>query len=126
MTRWQPKIGGRIAIGVLGLLVIAVGWLAWELETEYGGNTPDGAAATEDGLVAVFNYVNDQATDPEGPDATSIVFVGTEEEAEAYMDQRSREGRNYVVEGAIIAAGVLLVVAAIIPTRMFRPRNTPG
>lgn len=125
MTKWQPRTGARIAIGVVGLLVIAVGLLAWELETEYGGNAVGGAAAAEDGLIAVFD-VDEQATEPEGDAATSIVFVGTEEEAQAYMDQRWREGRNYVVEAAIIAVGVLLVVAAVIPTRLLRSPTGTG
>ena len=106
----------RVAVGVLGGLVVLVGLGVWSLETEYGSGL--NFSTESDGTVHRVFEVNEQAPEPE--DRFTAVFEGTEEEASAYIEQRRAEGRNLVIPGLIIGVGALIVIAALLPNRETR------
>jgi hypothetical protein len=107
----------RVAIGVLGGLVVLVGLVAWSLESEYGSGL--NFSTESDGTVHRVFEVDEQAPDSE--DRFIVVFEGTEEEASAYIEQRRAEGTNLVIPGLIIGVGVLIVIVALIPIRKTPP-----
>lgn len=107
----------RVAVGVLGGLVVLVGVGVWSLGSEYG---PGLNFSTEsDGTIHRVLEVNEQA--PETEDRFSVVFEGTQEEASAYIEQRRAEETNLAIPGLIIGVGALIVIAALVPTRKTRP-----
>lgn len=108
----------RVAVGVLGGLVVLVGLGVWSLGSEYGSGL--NFSTESDGTIHRVFEVNEQA--PETEDR-SVVFEGTEEEASAYIDQRRAEGTNLVIPGPIIGVGALIVITALIPTRKTRPNG---
>lgn len=110
---WRPTVRTRITLAALGLLVVFSGWVAWDVETEYGGN-PVGGAETSNGVTRVFD-VDEQSVDAEGHAVTTIVFEGTEAEAREFMEERWNEGRNYTIPVVIIALGGMLVLGAVSP-----------
>lgn len=123
VKRWT--IPQRVAVGVVGLIVVVVGLVAWSLETEYGGNAVAGSEFSN-GVERVFDIV-DGALDAEGHPVTTIVFEGTPAEAQAYMTQRWSEGRNYTLPGLVIAIGGLSFLGAFIHLpRRTRFRKDPG
>ena len=105
----------RMGIGLVGVLVILVGLAAWSLETEYGGNSVGGSETAGD-VTRVFD-IDEGSLDSEGHPVTTIVFEGTEAEAESFMKARWGEGRNYVYPAIVIGAGVLLLAGAFVPVR---------
>lgn len=114
------SISARVALAVIGLVVIMFGLGAWSLETEYGGNSVAGMEWSG-GVTRVFD-VDEQSVDAEGHPVTTIVFEGTAEEAEAFAHQRWQEGRNYLIPGLVIGMGGLLVIGALIA----RERESAG
>lgn len=112
MAMWHMSKGKRIAFGVTGLLVGLCGLALWSLESEYGGNGV-GGSETSNGVTRVFD-IDEQAIDSEGRAVTTIVFEGTEAEANAYIEQRSKEGRNYVIPSLTLGFGVVLMVGAFL------------
>lgn len=110
---WRPMVRTRITLAALGLLVVFAGWVAWDVETEYGGN-PVGGAEISNGVTRVFD-VDEQSVDAEGHAVTTIVFEGTEAEAREFMEERWNEGRNYTIPVVIIALGGMLVLGAVFP-----------
>jgi hypothetical protein len=112
---WHPSVVMRIILAILGVIALFVGVAAWSLETEYGGDSSVGAMEyLADGTVRVYE-VDEQTTDEEGHPLQTLVFVGTEEEAEAWM-ARQDQRRNYVFPGLIVALGVGLLGAALVPS----------
>jgi len=109
----------RVAVGVLGGLVVLVGLGVWSLESEYGSGL--NFSTESDGTVHRVFEVDEQAPEPE--DRFTVVFEGTEEEALAYIEQRRADGTNLVFPGLIVGAGALMVIAALIPTRKTRPND---
>lgn len=101
----------RVAVGVLGGLVVLVGLGLWSWESEYGSGLD--FSTESDGTVHRVLEVDEQAPDSE--DRRTVVFEGTEEEALAYIEQRRAEGTNLVIPGLIIGVGALIVIAALIP-----------
>ena len=89
----------RIALIVLGLLAVLGGVFAWTVEDEYGSGL-DFSTRPTDGQTAVY-----EAQAGEEP-----VFVGSRDEAFEYMEERRAEGRSFVLPGAIIAAGAIVVI----------------
>ncbi len=110
---WHPSTRIRIVLGTVGLLVGLVGLALWSLESEYGGKGV-GGSETSNGVTRVFD-IDEQSVDSEGHPVTTIVFEGTEAGANAYIEQRSREGRNYVVPSLTIGVAALLLVGAVVP-----------
>lgn len=109
----------RVAVGVLGGLVVLVGLVAWGVESEYGSGL--NFSAESDGTVYRVFEVDEQAPDPE--DRFVVVFEGTEEEASAYIEQRRAEETNLVIPGLIVGVGALIVSAALIPIRKTPPNR---
>lgn len=109
------SISARVALAVIGLVVIMFGLGAWAFETEYGGNGVGGMELS-DGVTRVFD-VDEQSVDADGHQVTTIVFEGTEEEAQAFAHKRWQEGRNYLIPGLVIGLGGLLFIGAFMPGR---------
>ncbi len=100
----------RIVLIVLGLVVVLGGLFAWTVEDEYGSGL-DFSTMPRDGQTAVF-----EAQAGEEP-----VFVGSRDEAFEYMERRRAAGESFVVPGAIIAAGaILVIVGAFVGRRTLR------
>ncbi len=106
----------RVAVGVLGGLVVLIGLGVWSLESEYGSGL--NFSVEFDGTVHRVFEVDEQAPEPE--DRSTVVFEGTEQEAMSYIEQRRAEGTNRIIPGVIIGVGTLMVIAALIQIR-----NTP-
>lgn len=96
----------RIVLVVLGLVVAVGGVFAWTVEDEYGSGL-DFSTRPRDGQTAVF-----EAESGEEP-----VFVGPREEAFDYMERRRAEGESFVLPGAIIAVGAVLVIVGAFARR---------
>lgn len=109
---WHMSKGIRIAFGVAGLLVGLFGFVLWSFEAEYGGSGV-GGSETSNGVTRVFD-IDEQVTDSEGHPVTTMVFEGTKAEANAYIEQRSKEGRNYVIPSLTLSLGVVLLVGAFL------------
>ena len=109
----------RVAVGVLGGLVVLVGLGVWSLGSEYGSAL--NFSTESDGTVHRVIEVDEQAPEPE--DRSTVVFEGTEEEALAYIEQRRAEGTNLVIPGLIIGVGALIVIAALLPIRKTPPNG---
>ena len=110
---WRPSVVLRIILGISGVIALIVGIGLWALETEYGGEGVCGSE-TIGSVTRVFDCPGEQA-DAEGHLITTIVFEGTEAEALEFMDQRSSEGRNYLIPGLIFAVGAILLIGAVLP-----------
>jgi hypothetical protein len=100
----------RIVLIVLGLVVVLGGLFAWTVENEYGSGL-DFSLRPRDGQTAVY----------EAQAGSEPVFVGSRDEASEYMEQRRAPGESFVVPGAIIAAGAILVIVGA-----FAGRRTDG
>jgi hypothetical protein len=100
----------RIELIVLGLVVVLGGLFAWTVENEYGSGL-DFSLRPRDGQTAVY----------EAQAGSEPVFVGSRDEASEYMEQRRAAGESFVVPGAIIAAGAILVIVGA-----FAGRRTHG
>jgi hypothetical protein len=109
----------RVAVGVVGGLVVLVGLGVWSLESEYGSGL--NFSVEIEGAVHRVLEGDEQAPDPE--DRRTVVFEGTEEEASAYIEQRRAEETNLVIPGLIIGVGILIVIAALIPIRKTPPNG---
>jgi hypothetical protein len=96
----------RIVLIVLGLLAVLGGVFAWTIEDEYGAGL-DFSTRPRDGQTAVY-----EAQAGEEP-----VFVGSRDEAFEYMEQRRAAGESFVLSGAIIAAGAIVVIVGALAGR---------
>ena len=64
---WHPSVAMRIILGIFGVLALVVGWAAWQLETEYGGEGTVGSMEfLPDGTVRVYDS-DEQVPDADGP-----------------------------------------------------------
>jgi hypothetical protein len=89
----------RIVLIVLGLLAVLGGVFAWDVEDEYGSGL-DFSMMPRDGQTAVF----------EAQAGQEPVFVGSRDEAFEYMERKRSAGESFVLPGAIIAVGAILVI----------------
>ena len=96
----------RIMLIVLGLVVALGGLFAWTIE-DVSGSGLDFSTRPSDGQTAVY-----EAQAGEAP-----VFVGSRDEAFEYMERRRAEGESFVLPGAVIAAGAILVIVGAIAGR---------
>lgn len=94
---------GRIVLIALGLVIVFGGVFAWTVEDEYGSGL-DFSTEPRDGQTAVH----------EAQAGSEPVFVGTRDEAFEYMERRRAAGESFVVPGAIIAVGAILVVVGVL------------
>lgn len=100
----------RVVLIVLGLVTVLGGLFAWSIEDEYGSGL-DYSLKPRDGRMHVF----------ETSAGAEPVFVGSREEAFEYMEQQRAARESFVIPGAIIAAGVVLVVAGAFARRRTEP-----
>ncbi len=102
----------RIGLIVLGVVAVLGGIVAWSIEDEHGSGL-DYSTRPSDGDVAVF----------EASAGAEPVFVGSRDEASDYMEQERNARGSFVMPGAIIAAGaILVIVGAVAGRRRERPR----
>jgi hypothetical protein len=92
----------RTALIVGGLVAALAGLFAWTIEDQYGSGL-DFSLRPRDGQTAVYE-----------------AQAGSEPVSE-YMEQRRAAGESFVVPGAIIAAGAILVIVGA-----FAGRRTHG
>lgn len=90
---------GRIVLIALGLVTVLGGVLAWTVEDESGSGL-DFSTKPRDEQTAVY----------EAQAGSEPVFVGTRDEAFEYMERRRAAGESFVVPGAVIAVGAILVI----------------
>jgi hypothetical protein len=97
----------RIGLIVVGAVAVLGGIFAWSIEEESGSGL-DYSLQPSDGKVAVF----------ESSSGGEPVFVGTRDEALDYMERQRNARESFVIPGAIIAAGaILILVGAVIGRR---------
>jgi hypothetical protein len=105
----------RIGLIVLGVLAVLGGIFAWSIEEAYGSGL-DYSMRPSDGEVAVFEA--SAGADP--------VFVGSRDEAFDYMEQQRNARESFVIPGATIATGaILIIVGAVAGRRTERPGTAP-
>jgi hypothetical protein len=105
----------RIGLIVLGVVAVLGGIFAWSVEDSYGSGL-DYSTKPSDGDVAVF----------ESSAGAEPVFVGSRDEALDYMDQQRIARESFVIPGAIIASGaILVIVGAFAGRRSERPDAGP-
>ena len=97
----------RIGLIVLGLVTALAGLFAWTIEDEYGSGL-DFTLKPRDGRTYVY----------EAQTGSEPVFVGSRDEVNVYMEQRRAAGESFVVPGAIIAVGAILVIVGVLARRM--------
>ena len=100
----------RIVLIVVGVVTVLGGLFAWSIEDSYGSGL-DYSLMPEDGRIQVF-----EASAGEEP-----VFVGTREEANGYMQRQRAARESFVLPGAIIAAGVIMVLVGAFVGRRTEP-----
>jgi hypothetical protein len=89
----------RIVLIALGVVAVLGGLFAWTVEDESGSGL-DFSTEPRDGQTAVY----------EAQAGSEPVFVGTRDEAFEYMERRRAAGESFMVPGAVIAVGAILVV----------------
>jgi hypothetical protein len=105
--------GGRIALVVVGLAILLVGWVS-AISAEYASRS--NSTMESHGGTAVVYAVDEQVQDSEGHPLQVPVFEGTEEEALAYADEQLNDP-DLFLPNALMVVGVLLIVVALIPIR---------
>ncbi|MCD6022862.1 MAG: hypothetical protein K0R20_2572 [Actinomycetia bacterium] len=96
----------RVALVVFGVVLVFVGLSAWGVEDMYGHGL-NFTIAEEGGVATVYEEQTGQTP----------LFSGTSEEALDYVERRQATGKNFVVPGAIIAVGVVLVLVGLFVRR---------
>lgn len=91
----------RKALGAIGVAVIVIGLAAWSWQGTYGGTEFSGVEIGPDRAAQVY--------DPDG----RVVFEGTEQEAELFIEEAQGGIGVFLVPGLIIALGAALVILAI-------------
>ena len=104
----------RIVLIVLGLVAVVGGLFAWTVEDVYGSGL-DFSTRPRDGQTAVF----------ETQAGEEPVFVGSRDEAFEYMEKRRSAGESFVLPGAIIAVGAILVIVGAFAGRKMK-RTDPS
>lgn len=103
----------RIVLIVLGIVTVLGGLVAWSIENSYGSGL-DYSTKPSDGRIQVF----------EASSGADPVFVGSREEASEYMEQQRAGRESFVIPGAIIVAGaILVIVGAFAGRRAERPKG---
>lgn len=112
------SVTGRVLVGALGVIVVVIGLVWWTLEGEYGSSLDLNFVVEEgEGDVVRVYEVDEGSVGPEEDPRAEPVFEGTGDEAREYEATRRAEGTNYLVPGFVIAAGALLVLAALVPRK---------
>jgi len=100
----------RIVLIVLGAVAVLGGAVAWGIEAEYGSGLDYSIVPRGD---RTYVYEEQAGEEP--------VFVGSREEAFDYMERSRAAGESFVLPGAVIAGGaILLIVVAFAGRRTER------
>jgi hypothetical protein len=97
----RPVNATRKALVVIGLVLTVIGLAAWAWQSTYGGTEFGGVEIGRDGAAQVY--------DPDG----QVVFEGTEEEAEAFIEEAQGGFGVFLVPGLIIGLGAALIILAV-------------
>jgi hypothetical protein len=115
----RMSIFGRVALAVVGVIVVFVGFVAWSLEDEYGSGLNFSLSSRAGGPWIV--------SEVDGQNGTSVVrFEGSQEDATAYMEERRSAGENFLIPGLVIVGGAILIVVAIFWPHFSRFRSRGG
>jgi hypothetical protein len=98
---------------IVGLSLLLFGWVS-AISAEYSSGW-NGSMELHGGTAVVY-AVDEQVQDSEGHPLQVPVFEGTEEEALAYGDAQFKDA-DLFLPNALMVAGVLLIVVALIPIR---------
>ncbi len=106
----------RMLLVVFGGVVVLAGVVAWSVGSPVGGAGLDPELITEiDGdTVRIYEFNEHGPFDNEGRPVQSLVFEGSQAEADAFMSEPQAEDRNYLVPALIIAVGAVIVIVALI------------
>jgi hypothetical protein len=96
----------RVALVVVGVVVVFVGLFAWDFEDTYGHGL-NFTIAEKGGVATVYEEQTGQTP----------LFSGTSEEALDYVERRQETGKNFVVPATIIAVGVAFVLVGLFVRR---------
>jgi hypothetical protein len=112
---WRQSITVRILLILFGVILGTVGYVAFALETEYGGDVDrvEYVIAHEAG-----GSVQALTTDESGHEV--VAFEGTQAEVDAFLE-RERGSRNYTVPILLLAGGAVTALLGVVP-----PRTAPG
>ncbi len=91
----------RKVLGVIGVVVIVAGLAAWSWQGTYGGTEFGGVEIGPNGAAQVF-----------APDG-QVVFEGTEQEAEAFIEEAQGGFGVFLVPGLMIGLGAALIILAV-------------
>jgi hypothetical protein len=124
MTRFGTS---RIWSGLVGCLFVLVGWFSWVMVVDYSPLAFE-TVTRPDGIVEVWEPGPDsQFTDRIRGDSEALeaaggtlVFTGSQAEADAYIDQRHEDVDNYLLPALALGVGGILLVMAFIPGRKER------
>ena len=97
----RPVTPNRKTLVVIGLVLVVIGLAAWAWQSTYGGTEFGGVEIGPDGVAQVY--------DPDG----QVVFEGTEEEADAFIEEAQGGFRVFLVPGLIIGLGAAVIILAI-------------
>ena len=115
MTRSRISWPKRVVIVVVGAVVLLGGSFARAIEETYGGTTPGESVQREDGTMAIYDLLDEQADRyeiQEVDESVAVVFAipaetgelievyrGTHDEARAWKNAAEAETRLLVFEG---------------------------
>ena len=116
----------RMLLVVFGGVVVLAGAVAWSVGSPVGDSGLDPELITEiDGdTVRIYESNEHGPVDNERRPVQSLVFEGSQAEADAFMSEPQSEDRNYLVPALIIAVGAVIVIVALI--RYPRTKSTPN
>jgi hypothetical protein len=100
----------RVALVLVGIVLLGAGWLAWIQEEKIGSGTNFLVAVTQgnrmDGSAIVYDVDEEAGT-------RTKVFEGSPEEAQEYTAARGAEGKSFVTPGRLFALGGVLLFAVL-------------
>jgi len=106
----------RIALALVGVVLLVSSFVGWAIENEYGSGTNFAIEGQGQGNVIVFD-IDEQAG------TRARVFEGSTEEAQAYIEQRQAEGKSFLFPGSLLALGGVLLLVAVLYPRKRKVRN---
>ena len=117
----------RMLLVVFGGVVVLAGAVAWSVGSPVGGGAgldPELITEIDGDTVRIYESNEHGPVDSEGRPVQSLVFEGSQAEADAFMSEPQAEDRNYLVPALIIAVGAVIVIVALI--RYPRTKPTPN
>ena len=106
----------RMLLVVFGGVVVLAGAVAWSVGITVGGAglRPELITEIDGDTVRIYEFNEHGPFDNEGRPVQSLVFEGSQAEADAFMSEPQAEDRNYLVPALIIAVGAVIVIVALI------------